>query len=49
VDHITDIIVGGLEQISDVQAGCPCADINTTIARRNRTGSFAVRVIRCNR
>ncbi|UGY94407.1 hypothetical protein [Streptomyces gobiensis] len=27
----------------------PCADIITTIARRSRTGSFAVRLIRCNR
>lgn len=30
-------------------AGCPWADISTTIARRSFTGSFAVRVIRCNR
>src|SRR6516165_1165796 len=28
---------------------CPCADISTTIARRSRTGSLAVRPIRCNR
>jgi hypothetical protein len=30
-------------------AGCPWADINTMIAHRSFTGSFAVRVIRCNR
>lgn len=29
-------------------AGCPWADISTTIARRSFTGSFAVLVIRCN-
>ena len=27
----------------------PCADISTTIARRSRTGSRAVRPIRCSR
>jgi hypothetical protein len=26
-----------------------CADISTTIARRSRTGSFAVRMIFCSR
>lgn len=29
--------------------GQPCADANTIIARRNRTRSLAVRLIRCNR
>ncbi|MFF4803237.1 hypothetical protein ACFY1U_33290 [Streptomyces sp. NPDC001351] len=28
---------------------CPCADIITTIARRSRTASFAVLLIRCSR
>lgn len=30
-------------------AGWPCAEASTTIARRSRTGSFAVRLIRANR
>jgi hypothetical protein len=45
VDHITHVVA--LTCINDVMSGTSClwADINTTIARRNRTGSFAVRPI----
>jgi hypothetical protein len=47
---ITSRTYSALTCINDVMSGtaCPWADINTTIARRNRTGSFAVRPIRAS-
>jgi hypothetical protein len=49
VDHITHVVVADLQQRADVPDGlAPGRDIITTIARRIRTGFFAILVIRCS-
>ncbi|MGM1065201.1 toll/interleukin-1 receptor domain-containing protein [Saccharothrix sp. Mg75] len=49
-EWITSRTYSALTCINDVMSGtaCPRTDINTTIARRRRTGSFAVRPIRAS-
>ncbi|MGW2566020.1 hypothetical protein [Streptomyces sp. NPDC001537] len=49
MDDVSHMV--GMTCINEVMSGtdCPCADIITTIARRSRTASFAIRLIRCSR
>jgi len=49
VDHVPHVVVGHPQQVGDVRSGCLCAHISITIPLRSFTGSFAVRLIRCNR
>lgn len=49
VDYPAHVLRGAVQQVRDVRAAWPCADISTTIARRSLAGSRAVRPIRCSR